>query len=220
VSAESHRLRNLLLLLLSAAAGCTDAIAFIHAGVFPANMTGNTVVLAINLFSGSSAALLSALALVGFCGGAVAGAWLVHSTDRAWSRRTNTAILCGATLVGAATAAIFLYGDRVVIPVVLATSAAMGLQSAAVQHLGLSGVATVFMTGTLTTAVSRFTGAALDRAPSSSGAALPALTWLGYFAGALVGGLHRTLHTDIPFALPTMLLLGVAILAAPLPKAP
>lgn len=203
-------LRNLLLVLLSLAAGCIDAIAFINTGVFPANMTGNTVVLAINLLRpDSTLAIFSALALAGFCGGAALGAWTVHAAGRAWSRRTTTAILAAAVLVLAATLAIAGTGERFLIPVILATSVAMGIQSAAVQQLGIAGVATVFMTGTLTAAVSRAVGAAIDR-DTSHEARLPALTWAGYFTGAFAGGLHHSLGTWIPFAVPTLVLLAVA----------
>jgi len=212
--ALNARSRNSLLVLLSTAAGCVDAIAFINAGVFPANMTGNTVVLAINLLVNGSAALLSALALLGFCLGAAAGAWLVHSREHAWSGRVTLAILAGALLVVAASAAIAFSGTRFEIPIILVTSAAMGIQSAAVQQLGIAGVSTVFMTGTLTTAVSRAVGALIERPAADPGRWLPALTWLGYFAGAFIGGLHHALHTPLPFVIPAALLLGVALFAS------
>ena len=208
--------RNLFLVLLSAAAGCVDAIAFIHVGVFPANMTGNSVVLATNLLHpASGAAILSALALLGFCAGAAASARMVRSAEHAWSHRTNIALLGAAALVLGAAAAIPFTGDRYMALIILATASAMGIQSAAVQQLGIAGVATVFMTGTLTTAVSRFVGGVQERMagrlPLEKSPWLPALTWSAYFLGAFLGGLHRILHTPLPFALPGILILGVAL---------
>jgi uncharacterized membrane protein YoaK (UPF0700 family) len=215
---NTERPREILLLMLSTAAGCVDAIAFINAGVFPANMTGNTVVLATSLLLDGSAALLSGLALVAFCCGAAAGAWMVHSPDKGWSPRVTAAVFAGAALVLAASLCIAFLGTQLVIPVILATSIAMGIQSAAVQQLGVAGVATVFMTGTLTTAVTRAIGFAIDRPAAQPGRWLPALTWLGYFTGAFIGGLHRAFGTKIPFALPSLLLLSVAIYAALRPR--
>jgi len=65
------------LLLLTAAAASADAISYVGLGhVFPANMTGNTVLLAIGLTTGDHAgAARSAVALGGFVlGAAAAGA--------------------------------------------------------------------------------------------------------------------------------------------------
>ena len=42
--------RDTALLLLSTAAGCVDAVGFLHVGVFPANMTGTTVIMALDIF--------------------------------------------------------------------------------------------------------------------------------------------------------------------------
>ena len=214
----NDRTRNLLLILLSTAAGCVDAVAFLNAGVFPANMTGNSVVLATSLLHpSSSAAILSALALLGFCAGAAASAWMVHSTDHAWSPRINLALLAAALLVLGATAVVFFSGTELIVVAILATSAAMGMQSAAVQQLGIAGVATVFMTGTLTAAVSRFAGAARERHEgrpvSAKSPWLPALTWLAYFTGAFLGSLHHVLHTSLPLALPGLLILVVTLVS-------
>ena len=207
------RLHHWFLALLSLAAGCIDAIAFIRVGVFPANMTGNTVVLATSLFlPGSDAALLSALALLGFCLGVAGGAWFLRPAPRGWSRRTDFSILAGAVLVLAASLAIYFTGDRWMGFIILSTSAAMGLQSAAVQKLGVAGVATVFMTGTLTAAMSRVVGVALDHPTGESGRWLPAITWGSYFLGAFIGGLHRVLHTDWPLILPATLLLVISVI--------
>ncbi|MDD5199612.1 MAG: YoaK family protein [Terrimicrobiaceae bacterium] len=210
--------RNILLLLLSAAAGCVDAIAFVHAGVFPANMTGNSVVLAVGiLHPETGGATLSALALLGFCLGAAVGARGVHSSERGWSRRVSLVLFGAGGLVLGCAIALPLTGGRFLPGLIVAAAAAMGLQSAAVQQIGIPGVATVFMTGTLTTAITRFVGAARegDAPPRrEEGPWLPASSWAAYFAGAFLGGLENVLHTGISIALAGILLIAVA-LAAP-----
>ncbi len=211
--------RNILLLLLSVAAGCVDAIAFVNAGVFPANMTGNSVVLAASLLHpGTGGATLSALALLGFCIGAASGAWIVHSPDHDWSRRVSLALLGAGSLVFGCAISMALTGDHFLSFIVIVAAAAMGLQSAAVQQLGIAGVATVFVTGTLTTAITRLVGAAReagDHAPRVEKSPwLPASSWLSYFAGAFIGGLQPALHTGIPAALPGVLLVAAALIGA------
>ncbi len=98
----------------------------------------------------------------------------------------------------------------------LAASMAMGLQATAVQQLGVPGVATVVVTGTLTTAVARLVGAASSppHTASVNSMALPFLSWAGYFTGALLGGLQKSLlHAGLPIALPGLLLVAVAVIA-------
>lgn len=208
--------QNSSLLLLSIAAGCVDAIAFVNAGVFPANMSGNSVVLAAGiLHPATGAAALSALVLAGFCAGAAAGAWIVHSPDHAWSRRISLALLFSGVLVLGCALAILLAPGHFLSMIIVAVSAAMGMQSAAVQQLGIAGVATVFVTGTLTTAITRFVGLARETVMKEPLAEkdpwLPAFSWLSYFAGAFIGGLQLVLHTAVPVVLPGALLVAVAL---------
>jgi uncharacterized membrane protein YoaK (UPF0700 family) len=209
-------MRDILLLLLSLAAGCVDALAFLHTGTFPANMTGNSVVLGLALARANvTGAELSALALLGFTLGAAAGARLTIASDRAWSVRVTLSLaLAGALLLGAAAAIGF--GGHFVVAMTTA-AVAMGLQSAAVQRLGVAGVSTVVVTGTLTTAIMRLVARVNGAArPTEAGAGswLPAASWGAYFAGAIVGGLQSILHTPLPILLPGVILLGVAAAAA------
>jgi uncharacterized membrane protein YoaK (UPF0700 family) len=215
LSAPGQTTQNASLLLLSVAAGCVDAIAFVRSGIFPANMSGNSVVLAIGiLHPETGAAALSALALAGFCLGAASGAWLVHAPDRDWSRRISGAILLAGLLVLACAATLLLAPDRFFSAVIIVVSAAMGLQSAAIQQLGIPGVATVFVTGTLTATIARLVGLArrMARGEPRTGASpwLPASSWAGYFIGAIIGGMQVVSRSAIPVILPGVLLVAVA----------
>ncbi|HVE16743.1 MAG TPA: YoaK family protein [Chthoniobacterales bacterium] len=214
----SNSERSLFLLLLSVAAGCVDAIAFLSIGIFPANMTGNSVVLASSLLHPvAGGAWLSGLALIGFSAGAASGSWIVLAPKHEWSPRVSIALLCAGLLVSGSTVALLLTGDHFLWAIVIAASAAMGLQSAAVQQLGMAGVATVFVTGTLTTAIGRLVGRA--QRPGFTATAeenhwLPALSWTSYFVGAFIGGAQAGLHLPILVALPGLLLLGIAIVSS------
>jgi uncharacterized membrane protein YoaK (UPF0700 family) len=206
-------MRALSLVLLSVAAGCVDAIAFLHAGAFPANMTGNSVVLALALArTGIAGALPSALALLGFIIGAVIGARLTLEPGREWSRRVNFALLAAGGLCLAAAATIGLSGDVHMTTLVLCASIAMGMQSAAVQHLNIPGVATVFVTGTLTAAVTRFVGMAAPPSPEPRPDPwLPTISWIAYFLGALIGGLQSHWNNPAPIVLPGIILAAVGL---------
>jgi uncharacterized membrane protein YoaK (UPF0700 family) len=143
-----------------------DATSYLRFHVFPANMTGNTVLLAIGVGTGDSGLdpLRSATALGGFVAGAVAGGLTRAASGSparfravAWS--TELAVLAAAAGLWASG---WTTGRRA-FPVIACLSAAMGLQSATVAQLDF-GVSTTYLTGTWT-AVSSFVGRrARDRA--------------------------------------------------------
>lgn len=144
-------------LLFTWAAGSVDAIAYMAAHVFTANMTGNAVLMGISIGQGKSGAILNSLvALVVFIGGIVLGAVLAgESGDKA---RTLTAVRreilveCGVLVLFAATFLLPLPRDHkaVVLLLIIFSALAMGLQSAAVKRLHLPGIATTYITGTIT----------------------------------------------------------------------
>jgi uncharacterized membrane protein YoaK (UPF0700 family) len=211
--------RNTLLLILSFAAGCVDALAFVHTTAFPANMTGNSVIIALALldrnvggFDGL-AVTLPMIALVGYCIGAAAGSWLVcpPGKDPAWSPRVSlTFLLAGLLLLGCA-ASLWIFGRGDTAPLIVFTAMAMGMQSAAVLRLGVAGVATVVVTGTLTSAITGFVGKAFGRRDLKGGPLFSSLIWLAYFTGAFAGGMQSHFGLDWIFALPGLLLASVAV---------
>ncbi len=200
------------LLLLSLAAGCVDAVAFVHGGAFPANMTGNSVLLALAMARGDLAAMLPCgVALLGYLVGAATGARLVQAPGHEWTRRVDLSLLLAGALLVTVTALIAATGRSYLPGLLVLTAVAMGLQSAAVQHLAIAGVSTVFVTGTLTTAITRLVSA--PRGPSPDAPAwLPAASWGSYFLGALLGGLQPLALLPLRLALPGALLVLVAAL--------
>lgn len=197
------------LVVLSLAAGCVDAIAFVRADVFPANMTGNSVILALALARVNVGALtLPAAALAAFCAGAALGAAGMRGDATGWTRRTNLAVGAVAALLLLAAGLAWLGAG--VLPAVALSALAMGLQSALVQRFGVPGVATVVVTGTLTTAIARL----VDRPGVSRQTAemrrLPAATWLAYVVGAVLGGLQSLPHLGALLFLPGALIAALA----------
>lgn len=142
--------------MLSATSGYVDALSYLGLGhVFTSNMTGNTILLGLALGQEQGlAALRSAIALAGFLAGVVVGAMLVGPEEGRgiWPARVTAAcalesaillaVALGGLLVGAAPAAPEVYA------LIALAALAMGLQSAAVRVLGVSGVTTTYITGT------------------------------------------------------------------------
>jgi uncharacterized membrane protein YoaK (UPF0700 family) len=147
-----------MLLLLTLAAGGVDAISYLGLGhVFTAMMTGNTVLLGLALGQGHVlAAVRSILALVGFAAGVAVGALIVRRGPRQadWSPAVTRALTLEGILLGGFAVAWHLTGpERGEVGVgllIVLTALAMGIQSAAVQRLGVPGIMTTYITGTLT----------------------------------------------------------------------
>ena len=197
-----------MLLVLTCAAGLVDAISYLEMGhVFTAMMTGNTVLLALAIGQGEvMAALRSTLALIAFSVGAAAGAMVLragvrvvngrhrerHAGDRgrdpgASSRRS------GGTRGGRrAPTSRCSCSSR-------CRGCAMGIQAAAVRHLGVPGVASTYITGTLTSLMAELvTGSATRHLR------LLASVFLVYGAGALIGTVLQARSSSLlawlPFA--------------------
>jgi uncharacterized membrane protein YoaK (UPF0700 family) len=193
VRKPATRLRPLLLTLTIAAAS-TDAVSYLGLGhVFPANMTGNTVLLGVGVASHDyPSAARSAVALGAFLLGAgIVGAG-PPKLDVRWVLRGEFLLIALAaawwSVVGTPTG-----GDRY--GLIALVAGAMGVQSAAVARLRVSGVTTTYITGTWT-AVSTWVGAHLRRAAdappadrsSSSQHALQVMVLACYVCAALGAG--------------------------------
>ena len=222
-SSKSTRTRDSLLLALSFAAGYVDALSYLGLNrVLTANMTGNTVLLAIGLAQlDANAAVRSSVALAGFLGGAAVGAWIVErdKAENVWPSAVTLAlavesvILCvfaaGWQSVGKAPAAFPL-------AILIGLSAlAMGVQSAAVRRLEVSGIATTYITGTLTQLVARFVRPTPQNSNSRSNhGMLLGAVWVVYFGGAAAAAIDLRLSSLVAQLLPIAVILCVVVIAA------
>ena len=233
--------RDAMVLVLTWAASGVDAISYLGLGrVFTANMTGNTVLLGLAIGQGQGlAALRSMIALVGFAGGAALGAIIVekgvHPTD--WPA-TVTRAVCVEAVILAVFTAIWHLGLRSggTLYVLISVSAlAMGIQSAAIRHLKVPGVATTYITGTLTSMMAEFTtrlyrwrvsplaadptgqsaASEVSQARRYHGARLQALVLLVYVLAAVVSGFLQLQHSRL-VALSPLLAVGLVALNASL----
>ena len=208
-----------------------DAVSYLALGrVFTANMTGNTVLLGLSLVQRDlDGAGRSALALGGFLVGGAIGAWIAYLGPReeGWPRGVTIALIIECVFLAAlANDRSELLGLRVVF-----ASIAMGIQSAAVRRLNVPGIATTYVTGTLTTAVTSLVAgsraarpAAVEGSGRVEGVPATAHWWLGvrlqlfalliYGFGATIGGLvydrWPALVAVLPFVAVTVVVAGAA----------
>jgi uncharacterized membrane protein YoaK (UPF0700 family) len=171
-----------MLCLLAWAAGIIDAVSYLGLGrVFTAMMTGNTVLLALAIGQGEAMAVVrSALALAGFSVGAATGALIVtrESTRGEWPPSVTAALAVEAALLAAFTVVWHVAGTALTSGstnlLIVLSGLAMGVQAAAVRHLGIPGVATTYLTGTLTSLMAELVAWTGSRAGSLSRATFEA----------------------------------------------
>ncbi len=218
-------MRDALLLTLTLVAGYMDALSFLGLdGVFTANMTGNLVIL--GLAAGQAAelrALGCAAAFASFAVGAALAARLIGPPPPRgmWPVRVTVALgVEGAVLVGFATGW-HVVGSELSLPRLMGLTAtaafAMGIQSATAQRLGVAGVSTTYVTGTLTTLMSEVA--------ARSGAAARWLRWAAVLValalGAVLGAVMLVNAASLAPVVPALLVAAVtAAAAASYPPAP
>ena len=233
--------RDTMVLVLTWAASGIDAISYLGLGhVFTANMTGNAVLLGLAIGQGQGlAALRSIIALVGFALGAALGAIIVevgpHHTD--WPVAVTRAVLVEGIILGAFTLTWHLgvRSGAILYALIALSAVAMGIQSAAIRHLKVPGIATTYITGTLTSMVAEFTtwlhrwrisplaadptgqSAALDvpEARRYHGVRLQAFVLLVYVLAAVVSAFLQARHSQL-VTLSPLLAVGLVVLNASL----
>lgn len=225
-----------LILLLTWTSGCLDALSFLGLGhVFVANMTGNTVLFGLAIAQGDWLEVLRLLiAILSFSLGVLGGTLLVERNYEQNRGRWMPQVLL-ALVIEASLLLVFALGwplvnaRRTIHPVadvLLALSAlAMGQQSAIVVSMGIPGVSTTYITGTITTLMASlgrrlFVDTRRPRTVASNidaqiGRLKPlrmAAVWLTYIAAAISGGL-TALHIAwlapfLPLIATTLVLIG------------
>ena len=221
--------RDVLLCLLAVSAGSADGWSYFglsHA--FVANMTGNTVLLGMSVFSihGDALRLLTSIAC--YASGVIIGSLLTRNAeprgeDPRWPRQIYLTLLLEALLLAGAEAAWFMMHPTGV-PHPTHTflhgwvAFAMGLQSAAMLQLKIPGVATTYITGTWTTFMSSLTR--LGKQPPDekqkleSRMSMQAAILAAYFlSAALTGWLFRYIPVAVG-AVPALSVLFVATYGA------
>ena len=229
--------RDAMVLVLTWAAAGVDAISYLGLGhVFTANMTGNTVLLGLAIGQGQGlAALRSIIALAGFAIGVALTAVVLElrPSRGEWPIGVTRAVAAEAVILGVFTITWHLGEHRgaLLYALILFSAVAMGIQSAAIRHLKVPGIATTYITGTLTSMVAEFVSwlARIRRSPLAvdptgqsvtlelaagrhyHGARLQAVVLLVYVLAAIVSAMLQSGHSRLVSVSP---LLAVALVTA------
>lgn len=233
--------RRVTVLLFTFAAGSVDAIVYLRGHVFTANMTGNSVLLGIAIGEGRGpAAATSLIALIAFIAGVLLGAFLAgEGGDKV---KTFTAVR-REVFVEAAVLALFAAtclappspsaGSSLLL-VISTSGIAMGMQSAAVKRLSLPGIATTYITGTITSLFSGLvhhwrthkahsaphSGLKAAGNPAHTGPASPSMrhslglqaeVFLSYTVAALVSAALHTRWPSVVALLPVLAIAGIGV---------
>jgi uncharacterized membrane protein YoaK (UPF0700 family) len=152
--------------VLAVATGATDAITFTGLDeTFSSVMTGNLVLLGVAAVRGDGAQALGlATAIVGFVVGVLAGGRLARPRpSETWPQEVTLALLIEAVVLVGFLAGWLLAGSAptggVRLVLLAAGSVAMGLQSGAVKAIGIPGLSTTYVTGTLVGVLTDLAGA-------------------------------------------------------------
>ncbi len=197
-----------LICLLCAVAGSVDASAYLLSGrVFVANMTGNTVLLAISVLQRNrgEAALRGGL-VAAFLVGVIIARLLVRIAGEAPTKTQRIAILGIESIVllmlawknAGAHAGLLL----------LLLACVLGVHNAAFRYIGGFHLNTTFITGDL----ELLGEAIMDAGHSRAKASAFMLSWVGYAGGALLGALGAVKFAHHGF-LPSMMLAVVSLVA-------
>jgi uncharacterized membrane protein YoaK (UPF0700 family) len=211
------RLRELLLIGLTFAAGCVDAISYLALGrVFTANMTGNILLLGLAVAQSMGAQTeRSGVALAAFAAGVAIAANVgrPRGQQEVWPVRVTLALAVEVVLLVGFAAAWWSFQGRPaavgVLGLVALCGLAMGMQSMIARQLAVRGVSTTFVTGTLTTLVSDL--GTLTGPPG--GWSLNAGVLAALLLGAVIGGIAEVHAPSVAAVLPAVIV-GVVVIAA------
>lgn len=212
----------MLLVLLAFGAGTVDGISFLGLGsVFTANMTGNLVLLGVAVGRGASSEVVrSAAAFTAFVVGVFGASRIVDRSAkrRPWPTGVTVALAVEAVAQSALLAGWLASAGRPGIPleaVLTATSGlAMGLQSGAVIALGVVGISTTYVTGTLTGLIGELATATGSRRDWARRAGLVAAILVGAACSGLLVLHARRAAPALPLAV-TLLVLGTGLFVLP-----
>lgn len=217
---QSRRFR-LLIFGLTINTGFTDAIGFLGlGGAFTSVMTGNLVMTGLAIGTEDTHLLsLTLTSIASYVVGVVVGSLIIHpfrgsagsDGTRGWHRRITLAIVVELLIL-----VIYAIGWQAVradpgplgqVLLLGNNAVALGIQAAAVQALGVRGLSTTFLTGTLTRVVLH-----VVRFRSLKGVGINVGTLLSLVAGALLGGVGiEYFRLEVPLVqvlLLTVILLG------------
>ncbi|HTK06741.1 MAG TPA: YoaK family protein [Ktedonobacteraceae bacterium] len=230
--------QHIFILLLTWTAGCVDAISFMRFTVFPANMTGNTVLIGISLGTAQMQRLLySGTALLVYSLGVFIASLIIkgegqrHPSTQPFSitMGIETCLILSIVLLQFLPQQFFPHTQSYSLLVIALSALTMGMQSATAHRFGVAGIATTYITGTITTMVmgaaeQSYARLVPDEREIASVSqerhhlAIQGSTWLIYVSAAAFAAVTETHIPAIATVLP--LISSILVVAGALVKRP
>ncbi|MED1016823.1 YoaK family protein [Bacillus atrophaeus] len=212
--------RNIMILLLCLTAGIVDVIGYLSLDhVFTANMTGNIILLGLAIGNSFQTAILNSLtALTGFIIGVILASAIVTNKEKTFWPPAVTTVLAveGAVLLLFALLSYFAVSASFPYLLIILLSIAMGLQTTAARRLGIAGISTTVLTGTLATFFEDFTARFFGGGKKkgfTTDALLRAAALVLYCSGAVIAALAEPSYQFAIIWLPIAIIIGIIILA-------
>jgi uncharacterized membrane protein YoaK (UPF0700 family) len=196
--------------LLTAIAGCVDAVGYLALGGFFASfMSGASISLGVAMGEGHWDAVCDEILLIAAFLASATAATVVAGVTGAWALPT-VLLLEGGLLAGAVLLAGTGWPASVsIFPVV----AAMGVQNTALRPADGMRLGVTFMTGTLVS-LGQGLGGALLRRRRPWNWSPHALLWCAFVAGAAVGASHYAAFGFMAVSAPAALVAAMAVLVS------
>jgi uncharacterized membrane protein YoaK (UPF0700 family) len=231
ITRPREQILTLIAIALTFGSGANDVASFTRlGGVFTSVMTGNIVLWGLSV-ANRSVSLLShtAVSIGGYIAGVALGTWIAHGFKLVsrgkpgdeeegrtsvlpghvnWTLFGELVLLAGLTAGWEITGARPAGWAQFCLLAVLA--AAMGMQSAAVNEMGITEISTTFLTGTLTRLVSSLVNPGEDTPHGLRRFGV----LIGLAAGALLSGLLVATAADLVPILPLAALVTTLVLAS------
>ena len=206
---------------LALLAGVTDVTSWVLlGGLFTAHITGNIVVLAANLVTGTPPRFAAVLALPVFVV-AVVVATVIARRDGDRRERSRTILLGGQALFLIAAAALSFTtrasadpDTPIAVLIGMCAVAAMALQNSYLHLVPDTAPSTAVMTGNLVTAIIAAIDLATSRGTAASARTKWASSWpllAGFITGCFVGSAASALLSDHAAVVPAILAAGILV---------
>ncbi len=198
-SADELRAGRVAAAMLALVAGFVDAYGYLGWHLFGANMTGNTVIFAISLFSSPERARLPLMLVVLFFAGAMLGRLIVERFSSYTGLYAEAALLVIASLAP----------RQATLPVI---SLAMGLQNTALSTFAGVAANTSFLSGDYTKLGQVIADIALHRGTEGDREAV-SIIWpliVAYALGALVSASINAIALRLLLVVPVVAILAFA----------
>lgn len=228
--------RDLFMLVLAMAAGGMDALSLLGLGnVFVSALSGNTILLGIAMMKGQlGEAMLCASVFLGFVAGAVLAAHLLRVPPKGshWNGRVAQIVLMESIILLAFLFVLTWIGDgdaaSTLLPLIVLSSFAMGLQYMSMLRMNVKGVTTIFVTSTVVNLVCRLVVKEPSRSDQEGmirGDERPrgwmdgtnrflAAIWGAYFSGAVVAAALISQGRVVSALIPVSLLCAITLYTA------